>query len=149
MKLDNNDEKTLTKGNPVMKQIPAADGSAGGSAICIQDIDAPKSAVWYQILDLDHYTDKVKQLKECKNYYVKANPDGSITMKTKQVIGVMPGYKYENYYNHLYRPEADSVTWSLDYEKTSDFDDVAGHWHVEVSYVDVELRDVDHLCAKV
>lgn len=23
------------------------------------------------------------------------------------------------------------MTWSLDYEKSSDFDDVAGHWHVE------------------
>ena len=23
------------------------------------------------------------------------------------------------------------MTWTLDYDKTSDFDDVAGHWHVE------------------
>jgi hypothetical protein len=23
------------------------------------------------------------------------------------------------------------VTWKLDYDKTSDFDDVSGHWHVE------------------
>lgn len=23
------------------------------------------------------------------------------------------------------------MTWSLDYDKTNDFDDVAGHWHVE------------------
>jgi len=23
------------------------------------------------------------------------------------------------------------VTWSLDYDKTSDFDDVAGHWHLQ------------------
>ena len=22
------------------------------------------------------------------------------------------------------------MTWTLDYEKTSDFDDVSGHWHV-------------------
>lgn len=28
-------------------------------------------------------------------------------------------------------PEEDSVIWSLDYEKYSDFDDVAGHWHLE------------------
>jgi hypothetical protein len=139
MTLENDDEKTLGKGNPVMKQIPAADGSAGGSAICVQDIEAPKSAVWNQILDLDHYTDKVKQLKECRNYYVKANPDGSTTMKTKQVIGVLPGYKYENYYDHLYRPETDSVTWSLDYDKTSDFDDAAGHWHVEVKFLAFNL----------
>lgn len=23
------------------------------------------------------------------------------------------------------------MTWTLDYEKTSDFDDVVGHWHLE------------------
>ena len=39
--------------------------------------------------------------------------------------------KYTNYYDHTYVPEEDSVIWSLDYEKYSDFDDVAGHWHLE------------------
>jgi len=39
--------------------------------------------------------------------------------------------QYENYYNHKYTPEKDSVTWKLDYDKTSDFDDVSGHWHIE------------------
>jgi hypothetical protein len=39
--------------------------------------------------------------------------------------------QYENYYNHKYTPEKDSVTWKLDYDKLSDFDDVSGHWHVE------------------
>ena len=40
-------------------------------------------------------------------------------------------WQYENYYDHCYSPNHDSVTWSLDYDKTSDFDDVSGHWHVE------------------
>ena len=31
----------------------------------------------------------------------------------------------------MYYPEKSSMTWTLDYDKTSDFDDVAGHWHVE------------------
>ena len=39
--------------------------------------------------------------------------------------------KYENYYDHTYHPSHDSVTWSLDYDKISDFDDVAGHWHLQ------------------
>ena len=39
--------------------------------------------------------------------------------------------KYTNHYDHTYVPEDDSVIWSLDYEKYSDFDDVAGHWHLE------------------
>ncbi len=91
--LDKNDEKELEKGNPVMKQLPSDDGDAlSGKAICIQDVAAPKKAVWNQILDLDTYQGKVSKLKECKNYYVKANSDGTIRIKTKMVIGVMPGY---------------------------------------------------------
>jgi hypothetical protein len=39
--------------------------------------------------------------------------------------------QYENYYDHKYYSEHDSLTWKLDYEKSSDFDDVSGHWHVE------------------
>jgi len=39
--------------------------------------------------------------------------------------------QYENYYNHCYTPSDSSMTWQLDYDKTNDFDDVAGHWHVE------------------
>jgi hypothetical protein len=139
MELDNVDEDTLRKGNPVMKQMEATEEQdsqdkqqqQGGKAICVQDVNAPKKAVWNQILDLDTYTSKVNKLKECKNYFIKSNDDGSVTIKTKMVIGVMPGYSYENYYNHNYRPDCDSVTWSLDYDKTNDFDDVAGHWHVE------------------
>ena len=76
-----------------MKQLPADDGDElGGKAICIQDIAAPKKAVWNQILDLNNYKDKVGSLKECKNYVCKANRDGTFNIKTKQVIKVMPGY---------------------------------------------------------
>jgi hypothetical protein len=39
--------------------------------------------------------------------------------------------QYESYYDHTYSPDRDSLTWNLDYDKTSDFDDVSGHWHVE------------------
>jgi len=132
MVLDRSDEKVLEKGNPVMKQLPGDDGDElSGKAICIQDVAAPKKAVWNQILDLDSYKGKVNKLKECKNYLVKKNLDGTMRIKTKMVIGVMPGYSYENYYDHCYSPKDDSVTWSLDYDKTSDFDDVSGHWHVE------------------
>ena len=100
MELDNVDEDTLRKGNPVMKQMEATEEQdsqdkqqqQGGKAICVQDVNAPKKAVWNQILDLDTYTSKVNKLKECKNYFIKSNDDGSVSIKTKMVIGVMPGY---------------------------------------------------------
>ena len=39
--------------------------------------------------------------------------------------------QYEYYCDHTFRPNCDSLVWSLDYDKRSDFDDVAGHWHLE------------------
>lgn len=128
--LESKDESSLGNGKPVMKQIKAEDGE-GGRVICVQDVTAPKEAVWNQILDLNSYVGKVDRLKTCKNYYVKKNPDGTTTIKTKFITGVLPGYSYEFYCDHTYAPEKDSLIWSLDYEKTSDFNDVAGHWHLE------------------
>ncbi len=103
--LDKRDEKDLQKGNPVMKQLPGDDGDdLSGKAICVQDVAAPKNAVWNQILDLDSYKGKVNKLKECKNYLVKRNDDGTIRIKTKMVIGVMPGYSVRKKYVFIIDP---------------------------------------------
>jgi len=127
-KLQKSDEAQLAKDQPVMKQMG---GGEGGKAICIQDVDAPRAAVWNQILRLDDYVGKVSKLKECRNYFLQRHRDGKSTIKTKMVVGVLPGYAYEYYCDHTYHPKQNSLVWTLDYEKTSDFDDVAGHWHLE------------------
>jgi hypothetical protein len=94
LQLSNADEQKLSQGEAVMKQtMPTGGSDESGSAICVQDIHAPHEAVWYQILDLDHYTDKISKLKECKNYFVQKNShEGTYRIKTKQVLGVLPGY---------------------------------------------------------
>ena len=92
LKLDKNDEKELASGKSVMKHTIPKPGELGGGAICVQDIDAPKEAVWAQILDLDSYKGKVPKVNESKNYVVRTNPDGTTTVKTKMVLGVIPGY---------------------------------------------------------
>ena len=95
LEITDSDEKGLSVGSPVMKQIPypAEEKKEGGRAICVQDVDATRPAVWNQILRLDHYVGKVSKLKECKNYYVGAKEDGTVQIKTKMVIGVLPGYQ--------------------------------------------------------
>lgn len=130
IELDDSDEKVLDAGKPIMKQVREA-GSLEGTSICVQDVSAPKEAVWSQILDMDAYEGKVPKVSECKNYVAKLNEDGTSTMKTKMAVKVLPGYGYTSFYDHTYDPSKDSMTWRLDYEKTSDFDDVAGHWHLE------------------
>lgn len=129
--LDNSDEKVLDAGKSVMKQTQGTGEDLGGTVICVQDVEAPKEAVWSQILDIDAYKGKVPKVSECKNYVAKLNEDGTSTMKTKMSVKVIPGYGYTSFYDHTYSPTKDSMTWRLDYDKTSDFDDVAGHWHLE------------------
>jgi hypothetical protein len=95
IKLSPEEERKLNAGQPVMKQqLPTRDDpeGGGGGAICVQDVAAPRSAVWSQILDLDSYRSKVSKVNESRNYYVKRHPDGTCTIKTKQVLGVLPGY---------------------------------------------------------
>ena len=92
LKLDQSDEKNLAEGKPVMKQTVPKKGELGGGAICVQDIDAPKEAVWAQILDLDSYKGKVAKVNEAKNYEVSHKKDGTSVVKTKMVLGVIPGY---------------------------------------------------------
>lgn len=90
--LSKQDEQKLEKGEPVMKQNIPDDPNESGGAICVQDVDAPKQAVWNQILDLNSYQQKVPKVKVCQNYYMKKQKDGTFRIKTKQVLGVLPGY---------------------------------------------------------
>lgn len=133
LSLGSKDENQLSDGKSVMKQIMPKNTEAGGSGkvICVQDIAAPKQAVWNQILRLDEYEKKVPKVVKSRNYQVQRHRDGKFTMKTHQKLGVLPGYSYENFYEHTYAPKKDSLTWHLDYNRKSDFDDVAGHWHLE------------------
>jgi len=94
IKLTKQDEKSLAAGKPVMKQTMAdsSDPAAGGGAICVQDIHAPKDVVWDQILDLNAYKGKVPKVIKSKNYYEGKTKEGNNRFKTNMVIGVMPGY---------------------------------------------------------
>lgn len=98
LQLSSSDIKELNNGNAVMKQIIPDNPNESGSAICIQDVNAPITAVWSQILDMDSYSKKVSKVNENKNYIVKQNNDGTCTIKTKQVLGVLPGYAVREKY---------------------------------------------------
>jgi len=132
--LSSSDESKLMDEKAVMKHIES-EGGQGGTAICVQDVNAPKQAVWNQILGFNSYKGKVNRVRECGNYEVKPvdheNGSRRWNIKTKMVVSVLPGYKYEYYCDHVYAPDCDSLSWSLDYDKLSDFDDVAGKWYLE------------------
>ena len=114
--LTKDDEQTLERGDSVMKQtLPTDSHSAGGAAICVQDVHAPITAVWAQILHMEEYPNKVNKVLKCENYQVQEEeeedaisatatptnkhvPKKILRIKTKQVLGVLPGYSVRPYH---------------------------------------------------
>jgi hypothetical protein len=95
--LTNSDLEVLDSGKAVMKQSAPMDGELAGGAICVQDIRVPKEQVWEQILNFNAYKGKVPKVNECTNYCDTNNKDGTRTIKTKMVLGVIPGYAVRYY----------------------------------------------------
>eukprot|EP01083_Nonionella_stella_P285706 972622_1 len=128
------DKKTLSileNGKPYQTQIQS---ESGGRGLVVQDVDAPTSVVWGRILDYDNYKNMAPKTIESKNYKVenvkptKKDPLSQIIF-TRLKVG-FPVLKLEFFIRHLYYPELNSLTWTLDYTKKSDFNDSCGFWYV-------------------
>lgn len=132
--LDRKALSTLASGKPFQTTIHVP-GSTSGRGLVVQEIHAPPEVVWDRILDFDHYVDMVPRTVECKNYHVhkqkttKRDPLEQ-TILTKFKIGLPLIPKMTFYVKHLYFPALNSLTWTLDYSKKSDFDDSVGYWYV-------------------
>ncbi len=144
--LDNKARGILKQGKPYQTQVQK-EGGTGGRGLVVQDIDAPPSVVWGRILDYDHYASMVPKTIESKNYDVvdvtskakskKVNKSTPIPFEshlsqiiyTRMKVG-FPLLKLEFFIKHLYYPSLNSLTWTLDYSKLSDFNDSCGYWYV-------------------
>lgn len=121
----------LASGKPYQTQIQSG---TGGRGLVVQDVDAPTDVVWGRILDYDNYAKMVPKTVESKNYKVenvkptKKDPLSQI-IYTRMKVG-FPVLKLEFFVKHLYYPELNSLTWTLDYSKKSDFNDSCGFWFV-------------------
>jgi hypothetical protein len=118
----------LESDKPYRTQIQSG---ASGRGLVVQDIHAPTDIVWGRILDYDHYADMVPKCIESKNYDVKKHrgKDPRETIFTMMKVGV-PMVKLQFFVKHEYYPNMNSLTWTLDYGKKSDFDDSCGYWYV-------------------
>eukprot|EP00557_Chaetoceros_sp_GSL56_P010477 CAMPEP_0176481150 /NCGR_PEP_ID=MMETSP0200_2-20121128/2662_1 /TAXON_ID=947934 /ORGANISM="Chaetoceros sp., Strain GSL56" /LENGTH=312 /DNA_ID=CAMNT_0017877327 /DNA_START=99 /DNA_END=1033 /DNA_ORIENTATION=- len=121
----------LASGKPYQTQIQSG---TGGRGLVVQDVDAPTDIVWGRILDYDNYAKMVPKTVESKNYKVqnvKPTKKDSLSqiIYTRMKVG-FPVLKLEFFVKHLYYPELNSLTWTLDYSKKSDFNDSCGFWFV-------------------
>jgi hypothetical protein len=97
-------------------------------------VHAPTDIVWERILDFDHYADMVPKTVESSNYYPQEelqgpNNDTKKVIYTQMKVG-FPLLKLQFFIRHEYHPALNSLTWTLDYSKTSDLDDSCGYWYV-------------------
>lgn len=118
--------QTLKKKLPYQTQIQSG---ASGRGLCVQDVEAPASIVWEKILDFNNYSNMVPSTLASSNYNVVTNKDGSQLIYTRMKIG-FSFVKLEFFVRHVYVPKLNSLTWTLDYDKTSDFDDSVGFWFI-------------------
>jgi hypothetical protein len=115
------DLSTLAEGKPVMKQVKNADGN-GGRGVGIQDIHAEPATIWSRILSFSNYPQWVDGVKECQLYEQTATGN-----KVRFKIGKM-GVNYEYFIKHEVHTDDGYITWTLDYDRLSDFDDSVGFW---------------------
>jgi hypothetical protein len=126
VKLDRQALHILNGGNPYSTQI---ESESGGRGLVVQDIHAPSSVVWERILDYNNYHKMVPKTTESENYKVERHRHGAQTIYTRMKVG-FPMIKLVFYVKHEYQPQLNSLTWTLDYAKKSDFDDSCGYWYV-------------------
>lgn len=127
IKLTSRDEEALAKGQPWFSVERKGQIGFGKAVV---DVAAPPDIVWGQLLDFDKYPGKVPRVGVCK-IYKKKKQGRSQRIFVRFVSPLLPGYKFQYFCDHTYEPSKHSLTWQLDYDRLSDFEDVQGHWHVQ------------------
>jgi ribosome-associated toxin RatA of RatAB toxin-antitoxin module len=126
VKLNGSALKTLSSGKPYSTQVQSTEGGRG---IVVQDVKAPTDVVWGKILDFDRYDKMVPKTTESQIYKTENLRHGQKHIWVRMKVG-FPMLKLQFFVKHLYDPKKNSLTWTLDYDKKSDFDDSAGYWYV-------------------
>ena len=126
VKLDKKALRILDSGKPYQTQIQSG---SSGRGLVVQDVHAPTNIVWDRILDYNHYAKMVPKTLDSQNYKVEKHRDGSQTIYTRMKVGFSM-VKLTFYVKHEYQPKYKSLTWTLDYDRKSDFDDSCGYWYV-------------------
>ena len=119
-------QKKLDKGEPVMFNERSG---KSGRGVVIQDVNSPPSICMDKIRDLPRYPKMVPHVKSMDIYENKKFLNGTVKVGAKYNIGLL-GMGFGYFLMHTYQPKYNTLTWTLDYSKNSDFDDNVGHWQV-------------------
>ena len=123
IELDEKQHEKLAKGDLVI--FTQEEKDTGGRGVAVLDIHAPIDTVWSRIMGFEHYKEWVGPVKIAEVY----RQDGHDTFTHMKVSGFL--YKYEYYLLNTWWPDEAMMTWVMDYDRNSDFDDCVGAWFVE------------------
>lgn len=119
--ISDEERKALAAGKPVRKTLR---GDGGGRGLAIIDVAAPPEVVWKMITDYPRYPAMVDNVVETEVY---GRGDGHLLVR---FVLKGAGVSIEYFVDHVYRPDAGYMTWTLDYSRKSDLDDSVGFWRV-------------------
>jgi len=129
--LTSSEEALLAQGKGVAKTTKNTNGEKGGRGFAVQDVHAPISTTLATIADLLSYPKYVPSVKKV-NIYNGPTKFMNGTSKNKAQFDVRVfGVSFRYFLDLTLDTKRNTYTWTLDYDKTSDFDDNVGHWQVQ------------------
>ena len=97
----------------------------GGSGIAVQYINASPEIIWATILSYHRYTDWVKNVVGC-SVYQKEGTTLYVDMETSLL-----GFRNRVFTKNAVRKDQGYMSWTLDYDRKSDVNDLVGYWRVQ------------------
>ena len=109
--------------------LTEAGSGKGGRGYVLQDVNASEAICMSKIRDLTSYHKYIPTVKKVTMYDEKKLFNGTIRSKAQFDVSVFRvGFRY--FIDLTYIPKYNTLTWTLDYSRNSDFDDSIGHWQV-------------------
>ena len=116
------EQRQFDAGEVVLRQETT---TGQGEGVAVQRIDAPIETVWEVILDYDEYPARISTVDTCEVYRERGD-DVYVDMQSS-VMGIRFG-QYTR--NSVHRDEG-YMSWTLDYSRLSDVEDMIGYWRLE------------------
>lgn len=122
VELTADERKTLAAGKHIERHTKSENG---GSGVAVQYIKASPEEIWATILSYHRYKGWVKNVVAC-SVYRKHENDLYVDMLTSIL-----GFKSRIFTKNNVRKDLGYMSWTLDYERKSDVNDLVGYWRVE------------------
>ncbi len=128
--LTTKEEELLSTGKGVSKAVKSKSNEPGGVGFAVQDVNAPVYLILDTISDLTTYPKYVPSVKKVDIYDSKTYINGTTRCKAKFDVRVF-GVSFRYFLDLTKDTKRNTYTWTLDYDKKSDFNDNVGHWQVQ------------------